>query len=86
MKSYSVTKIILMVWIVFSVVYIALAEWQRFKVFIYDRGVTEAVARVIEQAQRCQPFPVYADGVTVNLVNVDCLQPEKKSETSQKDQ
>lgn len=38
-------------------------------------GYANAVYEIMNLSLSCQPVPVYVGNVTMNLVNVDCLQP-----------
>lgn len=77
MSKPSAKKIILIVWVVFSILYVAYNEWSRFSVYVmqrsYEQGVTDAVSQVIQQSQTCKAFPVNVGQNKATLVNVDCL-------------
>jgi len=81
-KKPSISRIILIVWIIFSVCYVAWGEWNRFKMYVmqrsYQQGVADAVSQVITQAKTCKAFPVNIGDNKATLVSVDCLkQPEQ---------
>jgi len=79
-------KILLILWLVFSVLYVGYNEWSRFKNFVmqrsYSQGVADAVNQVLEEAKTCKAFPINLGENKANLVNVDCLkqaeEPTKK--------
>ena len=77
-KSLSTKKVILIVWIIFSILYVLYGEWNRFKTVVIDnsiqRGQASAVLQVIQQAQECKAFQIFAGEQKVQLINVDCLQ------------
>jgi hypothetical protein len=77
MKTPSVLKIILTVWVIFSILYIGYSQYQYFTSYVaqagYQKGVSDAVAQVIGQAQKCQAFPVNIGENKVDLINTACL-------------
>ena len=76
--KHPILKIVLIVWVVFSVIYVGYSQYKYFRNFVYQKGVTDAVVRVIQQAQECKAFPVAIEGQGVQLVNVACLtQPDE---------
>jgi hypothetical protein len=77
----SIGRIVLTVWLVFSILYIGYYEVIQFRAFrqaAYNSGRTDAVSQVIAEAQKCQPFPVNVGGAQVTLVSVECLQQAAK--------
>ncbi len=79
MKSkHSVAKIVLIAWLVFSILYVLGSEYGRLKNIVaassYERGLRDAVVRVIQESQQCQPFPVSFEDKQVQLLNFECLQ------------
>jgi hypothetical protein len=71
-------KIILIVWVVFSVIYVINGEWNRFKNYVaeknYAEGRKEMVVQIITEAKKgCQPVPLFAGNSQVSVVNTDCL-------------
>ena len=77
LKKINFWRIALILWLVFSVAYVAYGEWTRFKVFVmqnsYNQGVEDAVAKVIDESKNCKGFPVNLGQTSVTLVNVECL-------------
>ena len=71
-----VLKIVLIVWVVFSVFYIGYTQYKYFTSYVmesgYQKGISDAVAQVIQQAQQCKPFPVTIGQQGVQLMNVAC--------------
>lgn len=85
MKSkYSVGKIILVVWVVFSILYVGYTQYRYFQSFVagraYETGLRDAVTKVMEQAQECKAFPVTIGEKGVQLINVACLQKSEEGE------
>ena len=72
-------KIILIVWVVFSLCYIASDIWDGFKTGVmehsYMAGKTDTVRTLLEQsrAAKCQPFNVYLGDDKVDLIDIKCL-------------
>ena len=79
-----VSKIILFVWVAFSIVYFLYGEYSRLRVYVYNRGVRDSVVQLITEASKCQPIPVSANGKEVKLIALHCLnQPAESSETTE---
>lgn len=77
-----VKKIILIVWVVFSICYVVYNEWSRFSMYVmqrsYQQGMADAVGRMITESKTCKAIPINVGDNKVTLVNVDCLkQPEQ---------
>jgi hypothetical protein len=77
MKNRPVLKIVLIVWVVFSVLYIGYTQYNYFTSYVaqssYEKGISDAVTQVLQQSQKCQPFPVNMGNNKVQLINIDCL-------------
>ena len=71
-------KIILVVWVVFSILYVGYTQYKYFRSFVYQKGVTDAVVKVIQSAQKCKAFPVKLGDQVVQLVNVACVTQPKE--------
>jgi len=60
MAKPSIKKIILIVWVVFSICYVAYNEWSRFSMFVmqrsYQQGVADAVGKVIDESRHARRF------------------------------
>jgi hypothetical protein len=73
----SALKIVLIVWLVFSALYVAYGEYNRLNNFVakraYQAGLGDAVTEVIKQAQACKAFPVTFRDQGVQLINIECL-------------
>ena len=69
-------RIILILWLVFSILYVGWNEWNRFKTFVMERtyvaGRVDTINQLITEAQKCKVVPVTSGGQQVNLVNIDC--------------
>jgi len=46
------------------------------QISIFERGVSlgqqQIILQMIQQAQTCQPIPLYAENVTVNMIAIEC--------------
>lgn len=75
-------KIILIVWLVFSILYVGWNEWNRFKTYVMERtyiaGRVDTINQLITEAQKCKVFPVTSGDQQVNLVNVSCGQQQQQ--------
>lgn len=76
-KKPSLGRILLALWLVFSVLYVVWGEWSRFRTFVmqqsYEQGVQDAVAKVIQESKSCKAFPVNVGDMKATLVDVECL-------------
>ncbi len=76
-KKFGALKIILSIWLAVATVYVAYNEYVRLNLTVrqaYNAGISNAVNQLINEAQKCEPVPVTANGRGVNLINVECLQ------------
>jgi predicted PurR-regulated permease PerM len=81
MKRVAVTPIstvLLVIWIVFSVLYVGYDLWQEIKQLpveqAYTSGRTEALNSIVTNASTCKPINVQSNAGTAQLINVACLQ------------
>jgi flagellar basal body-associated protein FliL len=84
----SILLIVLLVWVVFSLIYIGYDVWSDFKVSqmnqAYQQGRVETVNNLIGRAnQDCQPFSVNSGENKVDLINVQCLQQQGNNQQQQ---
>ena len=79
-----VLHIVLIIWLIFATIYVLYSEYNRLNVFVaqraYTQGVTDSVVQLIEQSQTCQPIPVTAGEVQVNLISIECLKAAEQPE------
>jgi len=79
--------IILIIWLLFSIPFIAYVGWNYFNNFIYAKGMqagqANAVVTLISEAAKCQPFPVTAQEKTINLISIECLQKQIEASKTQ---
>lgn len=70
-------KILLIVWVVFSICYVIYNEYSRLQNYVgeraYNAGITTAVNQLIEQTKSCQPIPVTSGNQKVQIISLDCL-------------
>jgi len=88
-NKFPTKKVILIVWLVFSIGYVAWGEWTRFNVFVmqrsYQQGVADAVGKVIEESKTCKALPINVGENKATLISVDCLkQPGQDKPAEQK--
>ncbi len=82
--QHPIGKIIVVVWILFSILYVGFTQYRYFANAVagraYEKGLQDAVVEVLKQAQECKAFPVTIGEQGVQLINVACLQqPEGES-------
>ena len=72
-----ILHLIILIWIVFSVIYIFCDLWSDFKITklnqAYQQGRIDTISELIRQTQKCEPFSVFSGETQVNLINTDCL-------------
>ena len=72
----TILYIVVFLWIVFSVVYIANNMWTDYKnvqlVQSYEQGKRDIINQLIQEAKKCEPFPVFSGGEQINLIDVNC--------------
>lgn len=77
-----ILNIIIIVWIVFSVVYIFYDFWSDFKLKelnqAYQQGRVDTINELIEQAKKCEPIPIFSGEERIEVINVDCLKAPPK--------
>lgn len=72
-------KVLLVLWIVFSIVYIAYDAYATVRYGLmqnaYQAGKADTINALISQAnnKECQPFNVYSGENKADLINVSCL-------------
>ncbi|MFH1188138.1 MAG: hypothetical protein V1688_04770 [bacterium] len=84
----SIIALIIMIWIIFSAIYIINDKWKDFQLSqmqqSYQKGVADSVRALMTESAKCDKIPLYYGGQTVEVVAVSCLQKqdENKSQTS----
>lgn len=75
-------RIIIFLWIIFSLVYIFHDIWSDFKLRqltqAYQQGKADTINELLRQAEKCDPFSVFSGEKQVQLINVDCLKTSEK--------
>ena len=73
-----ILRIVLFLWVVFSVVYIANDIWTNYKdvqlVNAYDQGKVDTVNFLIQEAEKCEEIPVYSGDKEIRLIETSCLE------------
>jgi hypothetical protein len=76
--SCTVWRIILIVWIIFTTLYLIYGEYNRLANYVaknaYNAGITTAVTQIIAESEKCQPVPINVDDKKATIINVSCLQ------------
>jgi len=74
----TITLIVLIVWAVVSVIYVANDYWKDFKMSqmqaAYSSGSTQTISQIVKKAKTCEPINLYTEEKEVNLIDVACLQ------------
>lgn len=75
-SEWTVSKVILVLWIVFSIIYVANGLKRNVVDAVYNAGqqagATTAVVQLIDMAQKCQPIVLTAGETQINLQNPTC--------------
>lgn len=83
-NKFPAKKLILILWVAFSILYVGYNEWVRFRVLVmqnaYNQGVGDAVAKVLDESKNCKGFPVNLGDKNATLVNVECLKQQPQVE------
>ena len=72
----TILYLILFLWVIFSVVYIINDVWSNYKkvqlVNAYNQGKADTINALIQEADKCQPFPVSNGEKEVQLTKIGC--------------
>jgi len=71
-----ILNIVVLVWLIFSVVYICYDAWKDFQTGklaqAYQAGRVDTINSLITEAEKCQPFSVFSAEKQVQLIKVNC--------------
>ena len=85
-KRAPVLKIILIVWLVFSTLYVVYNEYNRLRFYVakasYTQGVQDTVGQLMQEASKCQPIPITSNGQQVSLIALSCLNQPSDTQNS----
>jgi len=77
-----ILNIVLLIWIIFSVIYILYDVWSDFKLKAlnqaYQQGRADTINALIQQAEKCDPIPVLSGEKKIEVINVNCLKTSPK--------
>lgn len=80
-------KLLIAAWILVATLYTLFGLYRGIKVGIiqysFNQGRVGAIAQVIQEAQKCQPFPVNVGEQSVTLVSLECLQQAQQAATEE---
>lgn len=76
--KYFIINALIIVWIVFSVIYVIVDQINDFKQGIvarsYEQGKVDAGKAIVNQASDCKPFVITVDDQRVELLSTRCIQ------------
>jgi len=81
-----VVVIILGLWIIFSIGYVARDQWIEFQnnqiLTAYQSGVADTVRTLMSQAESCQPVSLFDGNKQIQVLKIGCgqVQPEEQPE------
>lgn len=74
----SILYFLALLWIFFSVAYIVWDVWSDFKnvqmLNAYEQGKIDIINALIQEAEKCEPIPVFSGEKEIQLVNINCLE------------
>lgn len=74
----SILILLAIVWVIFSIGYIANDQWKNFQnakmQAAYQKGVSDSVKMMISEAAQCKTVPLYDGDKKTEVVSVECLQ------------
>ncbi|MFH0776856.1 MAG: hypothetical protein V1936_04575 [Patescibacteria group bacterium] len=83
LQTDNVGQVILAVWIIFSVVFVGNSVWQNFQVNQVNKavqaGYQQAVMDLMQQASKCDPFPVNLGEQKIELQQLNCTKPAEEA-------
>ena len=75
------------VWILVSVGYIVVDQWQDFKVrelsVAYQNGRADAIRTIMTEVDKCKPLPLFSDEKEISVVSIECLQQTIEEEATE---
>ena len=76
----TVVFIILIVWTVFSLIYIIVDAWRDFQINqlqqAFNQGSASAITQIFSRTENCQPVNLFSGDQEINLIRTDCLKQE----------
>lgn len=48
-----------------------------------ELGYQQAILQMMQQAESCQPIPLYAENITINMIALECLQQQPASQITE---
>ncbi len=67
---------LIILWIIFSLVYILNDIWQDFKSQqlkkAYEQGKIDTINLLIKEAEKCQPVPIFGGEKEIRVIKVGC--------------
>ena len=77
-----ILNIILLIWIIFSVIYILYDIWSDFKLKAlnqaYQQGRADTINALIQQAEKCDSIPIFSGEKKIEVINVNCVKTSPK--------
>lgn len=78
-KKPIVLKVILIVWVIFTTLYLIYGEYSRLNNYVaqsaYKKGYQDSIMRLVSESSSCQPIPVGIGGQNVDFIALNCLTP-----------
>lgn len=74
----TILHILVLLWIIFSVAYIIWDLWSDFKnvqiLNAYEQGRIDIINTLMQEAEKCEPIPIFSGEKEIQLVDIDCLE------------
>lgn len=78
----SISMLIIIIWVIFSAVYIIQDKWQDYQLTqmqrAYQNGITDSVRTLMAESAKCNKIPLYYGNQTVEVIALSCLSPSKE--------
>ena len=79
-----VGKLVLVIWLVFSILYIGSDLWTQLKEGSYNAGRNDVLSALVTSTQKCQPIDIASRAGNTQVVAVSCLNGGKGLSTADK--
>lgn len=88
--SATIGMIVLILWIIFSVLYMVNDQWNDFQLVkmqqAYNKGVADSISTLITESDKCSAVPLYYENQRIDVVAVKCLPKQEDSEAEIQEQ
>ncbi len=87
LKKVTIVFTILVIWAVFSLVYIGFDMWRDFQEGqvqqAFNQGSASTINQIFSRTENCQPVNLFSENEQINLIRTDCLKTEAPEEETE---